>query len=100
MRLIDADALLEQMRTEKEIYNGEARRGFNNCLLKVYDAPTIDAVPRPQALELPDYHYEEIVRCKDCKHYESDGGALMQCEVSNMIVTDTDFCSYGKRKTD
>ena len=42
----------------------------------------------------------EVVRCNDCKHYESDGGALMQCEVSNAIVTDTDFCSYGERKTE
>ena len=40
---------------------------------------------------------EEIVRCKNCKHYESDGGALMQCGVSGITVNDEDYCSYGER---
>lgn len=39
----------------------------------------------------------EIVRCKDCKHYESDGGALMRCAVSGITVNDEDYCSYGER---
>lgn len=40
---------------------------------------------------------EEVVRCKDCKYYSSDGGALMICEVSEINTTETDFCSYGER---
>ena len=41
--------------------------------------------------------FEEIVRCKDCKYYSSDGGALMICEVSEINTTETDFCSFGER---
>lgn len=40
----------------------------------------------------------ELVRCKDCRHYGSDGGALMVCDVSDMVVDDTDYCSYGERR--
>lgn len=40
----------------------------------------------------------ELVRCKDCIHYESDGGALMVCRIDDMVVDDTDYCSYGERK--
>lgn len=39
-----------------------------------------------------------VVRCKDCRHYKSDGGALMVCDVSDMVVDDTDYCSYGERR--
>ena len=42
--------------------------------------------------------YLGIVRCKDCIHYRSDGGALMVCDVSDMVVNDTDYCSYGERE--
>lgn len=40
----------------------------------------------------------DLVRCKDCIHYESDGGALMVCRIDDMVVDDTDYCSYGERK--
>lgn len=40
----------------------------------------------------------EVVRCKDCRHYGSDGGALMVCDVSDMVVDNTDYCSYGERR--
>lgn len=39
-----------------------------------------------------------IVRCKDCKNYRSDGGAMMICEVTDCYMNDDDFCSYGERK--
>ena len=39
-----------------------------------------------------------VVRCKDCRHYGSDGGALMVCDVSDMLVDNTDYCSYGERR--
>ena len=41
--------------------------------------------------------FVSVVRCKDCRHYGSDGGALMVCDVSDMVVDDTDYCSYGER---
>ena len=39
----------------------------------------------------------EVVRCKDCIHYESDGGALIVCGINDMVVDETDYCSYGER---
>lgn len=42
--------------------------------------------------------YVEVVRCKDCRHYESDGGALMVCSDTGVVVDDTDYCSYGERR--
>lgn len=57
---------------------------------------------REQNLEAIDMAVEalqtEVVRCKDCIHYESDGGALMVCRIDDMVVDDTDYCSYGERK--
>lgn len=40
----------------------------------------------------------ELVRCKDCLHYESDGGALMVCSITDTVKNDADFCSNGERK--
>ena len=40
----------------------------------------------------------DVVRCKDCKRYESDGGALMTCTLTDMIVDDNCFCWWGERK--
>lgn len=46
----------------------------------------------------------EVVRCKDCKHYEED---TMWCKVNSKPRSETypnwyadDFCSYGERKDD
>ena len=41
----------------------------------------------------------EVVRCKDCLHHESDGGALMVCSITDTVKDDDDFCSYGERKS-
>lgn len=40
----------------------------------------------------------EVVRCKDCRHYESDGGAFMVCSITDMVTDDDDFCSCGERR--
>lgn len=40
----------------------------------------------------------ELVRCKNCIHYESDGGALMVCRIDDMVVDESDYCSYGERR--
>ena len=42
----------------------------------------------------------EVVRCKDCIHYESDGGAMMVCNVTDMVCDNDDYCSYGERRED
>lgn len=40
--------------------------------------------------------YMSIVRCKDYRHYEFDGGELMICSITNMVTDDDDFCSCGE----
>ena len=104
MRLIDADALKEKLRKERdaipltytERYGfgvefpsgfGQARRGGVKTALRCMEqTPTIDAVP--------------VVRCKDCRFVEkSDDESIYLClrKMLGMIRSD-DFCSYGKRK--
>ena len=41
-----------------------------------------------------------IVRCKDCKYWDSDYGDPMECSITNRITLDTDYCSYGKPVND
>ena len=40
---------------------------------------------------------DSIVYCKDCKWYESDGGALMVCALTELVADDNDYCSWGER---
>ena len=78
MRLIDADLLTRMMErewNENEISNRE----WIHYRVVLDSIPTIDAV--------------EVVRCKDCFHYESD-----VCNVTDTVCDDDDYCSYGERK--
>lgn len=50
------------------------------CAYAIRDLPTID-----------------IVHCKDCKYYVSDGGAMMGCELTHTYRFDEYFCSDGER---
>ena len=51
----------------------------------VYDAPSVDAV--------------EVVRCKDCKHYDlAPNGFNGMCNRQYATFYAHDFCSYGERK--
>ena len=94
MRLIDADALMREIvsvesevakRTpyEEHLFRVMAERQ-HEILDTITNAPTIDAV--------------EVVRCKECIHYESDGGAMMVCNVTDMVCDNDDYCSYGERR--
>ena len=43
----------------------------------------------------------EVVRCKDCKHYEIHKPKVLEnCERNGYIIPmkPDDFCSYGERK--
>ena len=43
----------------------------------------------------------EIVRCKDCKHYQPlDYSRPYDCSIGLPNVMPTDYCSYGERKDD
>ena len=39
-----------------------------------------------------------LTRCKDCKHWCSDGGAMMVCEHTDIPTDACDFCSWGERE--
>ena len=71
-RLIDADAFLEKMKRTSRYFD---------VVFDVEEMPTVDAV--------------EVVRCRDCKHY--DGKWL--CKISGVPSRKPcDFCSHGERK--
>ena len=51
----------------------------------------------PQAIDMA-IEALSIVRCKDCRRYESDGGALMTCTLTDMIVDDDCYCWLAERR--
>lgn len=93
MRLINADALKQEIRKGTRYYvrvwdpKGREKWEMEKDLsLKEIDeiidnAPTIDAV--------------EVVRCKDCKHF--DGSYPMCCRFEEEFKPDG-YCSYGEKK--
>ena len=78
MRLIDADALIEEA-------NADGAYGYVDAK-QIADAPTVDAV--------------EIVRCRECKHCDPE---THHCDhhmgtVAPLRRKPDDFCSYGERR--
>lgn len=52
-------------------------------------------------LRMPTADVVEVVRCKDCRHFEYsqiNNRGLRICQASKMDITENDFCSYGERK--
>lgn len=99
-KLIEADALLASLRESRDRANvwlsdcreygsemtGRAEQAvmtFNECILRVKGAPTVDAV--------------EVVRCKDCIRFRPDDDVWGWCTVSGKMRC-KDFCSYGVRE--
>ena len=95
-RYIDANELqhrLEQVAKEPDyMHDGDTwDTGVYLAGLWVDKMPTADVV--------------EVVRCKDCIHYNTQ---LMTCYnnefpfhcESRHIMRETDYCSYGERRTD
>ena len=92
-RLIDADAFLKDILTagigKTIIEYSESNIGY-----MIRKRPTIDAVP--------------VVRCRDCQHWKPTGSKagnsfsdmeyIGGCEFTNYCRSESDFCSYGKRK--
>ena len=46
------------------------------------------------------YDIRNIVRCKDCKYWVSDGGALMKCDIHKDPTVPDHYCSYGEEDKD
>lgn len=86
MRLIDADALLKELRKSCE-YHAENSREFSllqRDIIIVQEQPTIDAVP--------------VIRCKDCKHHGEQYGNGYCMKDGCYGWYDEDYCSRAERK--
>ena len=83
-RLIDASALKRHMLAFMTAC-GTTYMNASEIVAAIAKVPTMDAV--------------EVVRCKDCKHRE-DGRCPMEQFYPWLDQRDTDFCSYGERRTD
>ena len=88
-RLIDANEIEELFYKQIEYGATDPKNAFDDAL---QDAPTVDAV--------------EVVRCKDCIHWDSETGwcnnhsAFDDNDMDWNIYNDDDFCSTGERRTD
>lgn len=92
MRLIDADALMDEA-------NSDGAYGYVDAK-QISEAPTVDAVP--------------VVRCRECKYHRDKNEQEQQYLVEDILIcTSPDvaddcwsavwpdhFCSYGERKED
>ena len=91
-RLIDANAVAKDIReNNRENFNRLDWSSKQVCQL-LENAPTVDAV--------------EVVRCKDCKHYDNSEG-IQWCKINSkfypggldwLSFPEDGFCSYGERK--
>ena len=52
--------------------------------------------------DVPNADVVEVVRCKDCEHHETflfdDSKVLCWVHDTDIVVSPTDYCSYGERK--
>lgn len=88
MRLIDADKFLSQLE-DQYMEHDITREKYIDLEDRIMQQPTIDAV--------------EVVRCRDCKHRQSDGC----CEAWGFSfhywedfdkVPEDMFCGHGERR--
>lgn len=90
MRLIDADALIEEhcKGCHKDIQDGCKTDPVCATLMWFEDAPTIDAAP--------------VVRCRECKQWMKDVPGCTdfvgRCALANYMIGATGYCLYGERK--
>lgn len=73
----------------------------NTAISHVYVAlfPNVRAAEKAdKALrEMPTIDAVEVVRCKDCSHYMSEGCLVVR---SNKFAFPNGFCNWGERRTD
>ena len=82
-RYIDADALIKRI---YPIGIGDGMYVINAKAVKF----AIDTQPTADVLE--------VVRCKDCKWWHTNGCAFRN-DCAKGLPCDDDFCSHGERKT-
>lgn len=85
-RYIRTDELLATARDGYHSDFGRSMADLTSLREVIEDTPTADVV--------------EVVRCKDCQHYEADiiAGQIGYCNEHQKGMYEQNFCSYGKRK--
>ena len=85
MRLIDADALKSKVQAQEWKRDPAVMLALDWIYMLLNEQPTIDAVP--------------VVRCKDCKHYNTIGCSkgFGWCENMDMGVSDDFYCANGAK---
>lgn len=91
-KIIDADvfySILRDAQAECKKNGGNFRFGvLKSVMANLANQPSVDAVP--------------VVRCKDCKHYNttgySDGFGWCEDNVVNTGTWDDFYCARGKRR--
>ena len=93
MRLIDADALKSKVQAQEWKRDPAVMLALDWIYMLINEQPTIDAVP--------------VVRCKDCKHYNTDLLAYSiigrskgsgWCEKIDRGTSDNFYCAKSERK--
>ena len=103
MRLIDADVAMEHIKQAYEDMGVDAHGVWNKQLAEIFKTADVEdirmclhkilgAVSQAPSIE--------IVRCKDCKYWVSDGGALMICDIHKDPTVPNHYCSYGEEDKD
>lgn len=106
MRLIDADALMDDINELKKSpwYNNAFRIDFLSDIngSRVVRSEAIDIVQRLCIDDAPTIDAVEVVRCEDCKYKQQCRKAVEYITHEPTSVTieykSVDFCSYGKRE--
>ena len=85
--LISRKAMREAMYHEAMEKDSDEQKWDGGCWIryKMFER-VIESLPSAQP---------EIIRCKDCKHF-NDG----DCEELPKLVSEDDFCSFAERRTD
>lgn len=101
MRLIDADALEDDV-MERYCKDCEKRKGIKRgkwrVIYEIGEAPCracdVDDM-KTELEEAPTIDALEVVRCKDCKHF--DGSYPMCCRFEETFEPE-DYCSFGEKR--
>lgn len=107
MRLIDADALLDEV-MERYCKDCDKRKGIKNgkwrIIYEIGEAPCRACGTGDMIDELEDAPTAEpqIVRCGECKYMRIIGRTTLyySCEIWECDMDATDYCSRGERRTD
>ena len=90
MRLIDADALILALEMQDYSCAPDTLEDWTPQdmtkaeIADIEHAPTIDAV--------------EVVRCKDCKHWQNEHLCRAFSQFGTIETQGDDYCSHGERK--